>query len=176
MLVVGYDNAKQALKMMSSHGAAFGENGCVWIPYSTIENTSYFRYACYLEKGYDSYLAAQEQRNDNPFYTLSGKVSKILHPPSLSLSSDEYWLKEGYYKAFENIKIVLAGFNPDSESAIIQIRDDNYNYLKSFNIERIGSSHTFHIGEETYRFSFTNIINANILPFKKAIAFTVEKL
>lgn len=163
MIVVGYDDNAQLLKVLNSWGPKFGSNGYVWISYSIIQAA--MNYSCYPKK---------REVKELPLTKNSREES---NEAFVNLTSNEQstWFKEGYYRRFDNLKIVLADLNRRKKFAIIEIRDEAYQLKTNFYIA-LKTSKVFYVGKDRYRFTFDEIGKEGRNPFKKAVFFTMERL
>ena len=59
MVVVGYDDAKEAFKVRNSWGADWGDQGYLWIGYQTFMNEAADIYCCKMEDSYEDAVAAR---------------------------------------------------------------------------------------------------------------------
>lgn len=161
MVVVGYNDKLQALKVLNSWGDKFGDKGYVWISYS-IANSA-MNYYCYPKIDESSAVVLQK-----PKERLNDRSS---HWPQLDRLVA--WFKSGYYHEFANHRIGLAGVDKDTKIAAIEISDSRGEVKNSFFVDERASKEFFLDGKR-YQFTFDNLGTAGYNPFKKAVYFTIE--
>lgn len=162
MVIVGYNDRLKALKVLNSWGTKFGDNGYVWISYSIINSA--MNYACYPKK-------AIENLPKTTTSLIETSAADVLNDSSDSLAS---WFKEGYYRPFGELKVVLAKLSPVKDFAVVEIRDSDYNLKTNFYIDE-KSSKEFYIEGLKYKFTLDNISRAGRNPLKKAAFFTISE-
>lgn len=162
MVVVGYNDSLKALKVLNSWGQSFGDNGYVWISYSIINSA--MNYCCYPKNAITNLPVTRSSREDT-FDNNSGSEQKG------SLST---WFKKGYFRPFENLKLVLAELNASKGFAVVEVRNARYDLLTNFYID-LKSSKEFYIDGKKYNFTLNEIAGAGNNPFTKAAYFTIER-
>jgi hypothetical protein len=162
MVVAGYNDRLQALKVLNSWGPNFGNHGYVWISYSIINAA--MNYCCYPKKTLESLPVTKKS---------SQKESDATAFANSTTSSS--WFKEGYYRPFNNLKIVLAKLSSSNHYAVIEVRNNDYELLTNFYID-LKSSKEFPALGKKYRFTFDNIDKAGKNPFNKAVYFTISSI
>lgn len=160
MVVVGYNERLKSLKIMNSWGSEFGDKGFVWISYSIINSA--MNYCCFPKKELENLPVTSNEKPAETDLSLT-----------VNLDSMTTWFKEGYYRPFEKLKIVLAKLSTSQKFAVIEIRDEDYNLKTNFYID-IKSSKEFFVNGKKYKFTFDNIDKAGSNPFNKAVFFTVK--
>jgi len=158
MVIVGYNDRLQALKVLNSWGRDFGDNGYVWISYSIINAA--MNYSCFPKKELETLPLTKSSTEEEHDSSFTGTSS---------------WFKEGYYRPFGNLKIVLAKLNVSQKFAVVEVRDANYKLKTNFYID-LKSSKEFYVENTKFKFTFDNIASAGRNPFTKAAYFSLEKL
>lgn len=152
MLVVGYNS--EYFKVLNSFGSDFGDSGYVWIANSIIQN--YTNYICYAVKITEG-MSPQDDDSTEP--------------------GNEIWIKAGYYREFEGLKIICHSIQKSNQYAILQISDGQVN---SDNIHlNVGDSIEIELNSKMYRLSVNNIRRAgNFLNLANpyAVFYTIVKL
>jgi hypothetical protein len=152
---------------LNSWGVGWGVKGYVWIDYSLFNSAMY--YCCYPKRELDS-MPITDSSEVHPELPDTSSTQQIFE----NNAPFSTWAKKGYYREFENLKVVIAEFDKDKEFAFIEIRDEDYQLYNNFYID-IKTSKDFYIKGQQYRFTFNNIGNAGFTP-KRAVYFTIRKI
>lgn len=165
MVCVAYDDSLKAIKVLNSWGDQWAMQGYCWIDYNIVEQS--MNYFCYPKKTTEKKITKQEDVTEKIVEQAGSKwpVFGMLNA----------WFKEGYFVRFEKFKIVLADLNPNQKNAVVEIRDEQYNFLKNFSIVQ-NSTANFYIGDQQYAFTLEDIAHRGRNPLKKAAVFKVEKV
>lgn len=173
MVVVGYNNRLNALKVLNSWGESFGDKGYVWISYSIINSA--MNYCCYPKKIANENLSIKtefEEESSEKRTTVSDSKSTW---PTIDTKRLSTWFKEGYYRVFDNFRVGLAALDKRKKFAIVDIRDDEGELKTSFYID-VNTTKEFYMGGKKYQFSFDNIGSAGNNFFTKAVYFTINRV
>jgi hypothetical protein len=166
MVCVGYDDDLEAIKVLNSWGPSWAMNGYCYIDYSIVESS--LNYFCFPSKTVKNYKPTE--REDQEAQREIPEESGVTNSTLTSLTT---WFKEGYYRPFANLKIVLGELNRKKNYAVIEVRNNDYELLKTFFIKK-GTRTNFYIGNEKFSFSLNDIGNAGRNIFKKAAFFTIS--
>lgn len=165
MVIVGYREDIKAFKVLNSWGVGWGDRGYVWISYSILEGGA-MNYACYVRKKIVNFLPIKEG-------SLEDEVDRLKSDSSNNYISS--WAKKGYFRRFNNYKIIVSKVSNSKDYAVINIRDDKDVLKYNFFIQE-DSSKEFYIDDRKYRFTLDAIDNAGYNFIKKAAYFTMEGL
>lgn len=161
MVVVGYNDSLKAIKVLNSWGDGFGVHGYAWIAYSIVNSS--MNYACYPKlKPTNVPLAANSTQE---------KSTDKTHVSGDSLST---WFKQGYFRPYDNLKIVLSKLSVAKKSAVIEIRDKDDKLLTNFDVDQ-QSTKQFNVNGKQYVLTFDNIAHQGMNPFTKAVFFTIKQ-
>lgn len=150
MVVVGYNDTAQAIKVMNSWGPGWGNKGYAWISYTIINCC--MEYACY-----------PEQDKSEGISVITDSI-EIFQPKLLlaldSLNQVNIWFSEGYFRVFNDLKIVLTGINVDKKIAVFKVEDPSGKEIQNFYID-IVSSKSFTVNDVKYtvRLSSAGVTN-----------------
>jgi hypothetical protein len=164
MMVVGYNDTIQAFKVLNSWGNTWGDNGYCWIGYN-IFNSS-LNYACYPveDKSEKLSLVTPTSTKDNHGSSWPTVIQDL-----------STWVKTGYYRMFNNIRVGLSGLSKKSDFATVDIRDNNGNLIRRFFVDT-KSSKEFYVNDQRYVFTLNAIDRAGRDRFFSwAAFFTIAK-
>jgi hypothetical protein len=164
MLVVGYNKKIKAFKVMNSWDQKFGTAGSIWIGYDVIRQA--------VKEAYVATLPPLHANLVRPAASLA--APSIEHGFVDSIIMSTTWVKAGYYRQFENIRVGCRYLNAKDKLAVLQISDANTG--------SVIASWPFTVGEDFKAFGYkghdikikaVSIGNAGRNFFKKAVFFTV---
>ncbi len=161
--VVGFDDARDAYLIMNSWGQDWGDNGYIWIDYSTFSRIVSEVYIPYThQEKLRSYLI------DSP-YSTSGSITAI-HAVTRTRFNTSGYYQEAFFPSFRlNDAIILSNYKlsflPDGQSTYIYIGGKNVNQVirgmrLQFNL--IDNSFTYGTGTFALEISGTSRYNENI--------------
>jgi hypothetical protein len=165
MLVVGYNDTINAFKVLNSWGSNWGNNGYCWIGYNIINSS--LMYACYPAEDKSEKLSlvtptsTKDKRSGSSWPTVIQDLST--------------WVKTGYYRIFNDIRIGLSGLSKKGDFATIDIRDSDGKLIRRFFVDT-KTSKEFYVGDQQYVFTLDAIDRAGWdRHFSWAAYFTISK-
>jgi hypothetical protein len=166
MVVVGYSKKRNAFKVLNSWGQKWGANGYVWIDYSLFNSAMY--YCCYPKRELETMPITDSTEVQLETEGTSQNQGLEANKPFST------WAKKGYFRSFNDLKIVIAELDTEKEFAVIEIRNDDYELYNSIYID-VKTSKVFFIKDKQYKLTFDNIGNAGFTP-RKAVYFTIGEI
>jgi hypothetical protein len=127
MLCVGYDNNIQAFKVLNSWDTDFGNGGYIWISYNVFRQTVKEAYTATLVPGYARPAPASTG--------LPTFLDEGANFAGTDFIADTNWIKKGYYRQYESLRVGCIDINPSKKSAIIRLSDVNDNTARIATIE-----------------------------------------
>jgi hypothetical protein len=179
MLVVGYDDGIRAFKVLNSWGDEFGYRGYIWITYDLLNPS--MNYFCFATKKIVNEFPSTSDRlaKRETSAILTDSIAGIIQGDSIEARNYENtlstWLKTGYFRPYDDFRIVLADLDVSKQCAAIEIRDDKYQVVRQFIVD-LNTSKTFYVNDEKYEFVFTNIGKAGYNRLNRAAFFSISKL
>ncbi|WP_343307788.1 C1 family peptidase [Chitinophaga niabensis] len=162
MLCVGYNNEINAFKVMNSWGTEHGNDGYVWISYDV------FRQA--VKEAYIGYM----QPRNATFAQVRSFISTVV-PGEKSLQneiSDINWIKKGYYRRYNDLRVGCVDLNESDSTAIIRLTNTADKVVISTVELKVGDDFIeFEYGGRTISIRARGIINAGLNPRTKAVEY-----
>lgn len=165
VVIVGYDDAKKAFKLINSWGKVWGDKGFGWINYDLFY--SVINYGCYI--------ADYGELSDGLANKMKPESSKI-KTAQQNNNTFESWFKEGYYRDYEdfNTRVVLKELNKKEQTARIELRKiDTDETIRDVFLEK-GETNEFLGDEFTLSITFEKIANAGKNFLKKAVYYEIR--
>lgn len=155
MVCVGFDDSKNAIKVLNSWGKRWGDNGYGWISYDIVRPA--LNYACYAKR--ISNLEA---------------VPNVVREKVVVNNTDSIvtTLKKGYFIKFNEVNIVCSTLNKDKNGAYFEIKNSSNQTINEFEIDE-KTVKEFFISGVHYNLTFKGIISES---GAKSAKFKIEKL
>jgi hypothetical protein len=164
LLVVGYDDTKNAFKVVDSRGCRWGNDGYIWLHYDLVnKDVVYDAYVC----SFDDRLLGEEK--------VPGSADTDLITGQTSGSPKNTWLKAGYFRIFNGVRIVCLKIDKGNEYVEFQLKDNKTGRVLTNNIEcNLSDSKSFTYQGNTYTINPYKIGAKGRNIFKPAVSFLVS--
>lgn len=167
VVVVGYNESKEAFKIINSWGKEWGDEGYGWISFNIF--SAVFN-AGYVAIDYSD-LTGGEITIPKP----ESSIRSTFQPGDSVFSS---WFKEGYFRDYDefNTRLLLKEFNRKEKLALIELRDlKTQAKIKDVYLE-LGETNEFKVKNEAFSvsISFDKVANAGRNPLKKAVYYELS--
>jgi hypothetical protein len=167
MLIVGFNNKKNAFKVMDWQGDKYGDKGFIWLDYSLIDNPNvvFDAYICSHQTEYLDYRIGSRTGSATEEDTSQSAI-----PNSVFVNDQvQFWIKSGYYTQKDRFKITCLFVGDGVNKATFRVEDNKTNLLVKDNIMiSEGSSKCFDYEGVTYKLKLLEIANRGKNIFKKA--------
>lgn len=145
MLIVGYDDQKNAFKVLDWRGKDFADNGVIWMDYDLIENRSVV---------FDAYIVSHSTEYLDPKI---GSRTGFMSDKDMS-SQISFWIKSGYFTIKQNLSISCNYTNKENQKATFKVQNGITGELIKDDIflSKNGSAN-FMYKDETYKLTLIEV-------------------
>ncbi|WP_415325103.1 C1 family peptidase [Chryseobacterium sp. MMS23-Vi53] len=164
MLIVGFDDDKNAFKVLDWKGKKYGDNGAIWMDYSLIENQNVV---------FDAYIVSHSTEYLDPKTGIQPGQTKDFDPTT----KFSFWIKSGYEATKGDLHIYCNYTNYKTKKATFKITDEKTGELVKDDIFLTagGESMCFTHKDSTYKLTLVEIAKrGNILNAKSLYAAVVR--
>jgi hypothetical protein len=112
MLIVGFDDTKNAFKVLDWRGKDYSDNGVIWMDYELIKNRDVV---------FDAYIVSHSTEYLDP---KTGSTSRTGFASDKDTSSNiSFWIKSGYFTIKENLSVSCSYTNSTTQKATFKIQN-----------------------------------------------------
>jgi len=145
MLIVGFDNDKQAFKVLDWQGKDSGDKGVIWMDYKLIENPAVV---------FDAYIVSHGTEYLDP------KTGSRTGAPDVDRNGGfSFWIKSGYQTVKDKLIVSCKYVNKDTKKAVFKVSDFGTGELIKDDIylNAGGGNRCFSFGADTYKLTLVEI-------------------